>query len=677
MANLSSYPHYQINVEDRSIFEAIASEILPLHRPVYPMKCQKGPIGVPVWCPTITEARKVFGAETFNVLNSTYYSPSSEFLNNTFINNGAFIVRLADADVAETSWAILEVSSKPVDVVQYQKDANGNIIRDTEGDPVPEDDGGGGSVTEPGLELNWQVRTALEVGEDFDDLQIRTVVEGADTVTYYPIMSFKANSPGAWGNDTGFKFYMDIDENGEDKVARVNARYFSMSPVEKEYNASTVDPIRDKYNNIFNSFVLKPDTIDESIASFVSAKEVLENAYSEGDGLPYTIKVYAENAYTLGEAIKAVEVNRNGDNVGVDTWATEEITDGWMADIVSATDLENKPYDHVVIGTTGDVMTSAVVHYLAEGTDGDITDTAIEALYRNFLELDINPDIVDRARYPFTHLFDVGWSIDTKYAMCDFLAVRDDIKLVMSTQRVTDVGGEATLNTQAIDESIGSAVRSRALLIPESIIKGTECFRAMIFQQAGYVHSLYAGIIPATLWYAQKLALYHNVDYMKGAPEGLPFSDIDIFKEWNWTPSAESMRERSWNTGLNYFQYYNMTQLHYASLRTIYRYDTSVLTIDDFSNALIYTKHEIRQSWAVFAGVTRPAGVLRSQVTQDLSLRLDRLYNNRYTFTVTVYQTEEEAQLGYVHHVRVVITSPAQNRVWEVDLVCQRENFEG
>lgn len=675
MANLSSYPHYQINVEDRSIFEAVASEILPLHRPVYPMKCQKGPIGVPVWCPTIVEARQIFGAETFNVLNSTYYSTSSEYLNTTFVNNGAFIVRLADADVAETSWSILEVSSKPVDVVQYQKDANGNLLRDINGDPIPEEDGLGDPVSEPGLELNWHVRSVLVGGEDFDDLQERTVVEGADTVTYYPVMSFKAMSPGAWGNDTGFKFFMDLNENGEDKVARVSARYYSLAPVIKEFAASTVDPVRDKYNNIFNSFVLKPDVIDESIAKSVSAKEVLESAYDEGDGLPYIIKVYSTPVYNLGEAIRAVEVNRNGDNVGVDAWATEEITDGWMADIVSAKDLENKPYDHVIIGTTGDVMSSAVVHYLETGTDGDLTDTAIESLYRNFLELDINPDIVDRARYPFTHLFDVGWSIDTKYAMCDFLAVRDDIKLVMSTQRTTDVGGEATLNTQAIDESIGSAIRARALLIPESIIKGTECFRAMIFQQAGYTHGLFAGIVPATLWYATKLALYHNVDYMKGAPEGLPYSDIDIFKEWNWTPSAESMKERSWNTGLNYFQYYNMTQLHYASLRTVYRYDTSVLTIDDFSNALIYTKHEIRQSWAVFAGVTLSAGVLRSQITNDLTKRLDRVYNNRYTFTITVYQTEEEANLGYVHHIRVVLTSPANNRVWEVDLVCTRENF--
>jgi hypothetical protein len=230
------------------------------------------------------------------------------------------------------------------------------------------------------------------------------------------------------------------------------------------------------------------------------------------------------------------------------------------------------------------------------------------------------------------------------------------------------------LNDQATDESIGSALRARALLIPESIVKGTECFRAIIFQQAGYVNgSLYAGIVPSTLWYAKQLALYHNTTVMKGAPEGLPNSEIDIFKEWNWTPSADAMKERSWNTGLNYFQYFNMTQLHYASLRTVYRYDTSVLTIDDFSNAIIYTKHEVRQVWAIYAGVTLPAGVLRSQITDTLSKRLDRLYNGRYTFVVTVYQTEEEATLGYVHHVRIALSSPANNRVWDVDIVCTRQ----
>jgi hypothetical protein len=120
-----------------------------------------------------------------------------------------------------------------------------------------------------------------------------------------------------------------------------------------------------------------------------------------------------------------------------------------------------------------------------------------------------------------------------------------------------------------------------------------------------------------------------------------------------------------------------MTRLHFPALRSVYRYDTSVLAIDDFTNAMVYTKHEIRQSWAKFAGVTRPAGILQDQIEKDLSARLQRLYNNRYQFVITVYQTDEEKQLGYVHHVKVEVTSPGQNRVWDVDVVCKRENFEG
>ena len=664
MPTIKSYPHYRINVEDRSIFEPVVLDVLPIHRPVYPMKTQKGPIGVPVWCPTIAEARKVFGAETFNVLNSDYYSQSSEFLNQTFISNGAFIVRLADS-AATTAFSILEVSTVPVEVPQYDKDGFGNRVLDGNGDPIPSVDGDTNPIVETGLELVWTTRSVLANDEDFDNLQITTVDNAGDITTTYPIMAFKANSSGAWGNDSGYKIYFDIDDNEIDAVDRVDSIYINIAPIVKEFNASTVDPVRDKYSNVFNSFVFKPDTIDESVARRVSFKDVMEDAYDGDNPLPYTIDTYPDNIRILGESIAVVEVNR-----------TAEITSGWLANPFSLRDLEAKPYDHVVFGAGGTVMSSDVVQYLSTGDDGDTSDTAIEALYRNFLELDINPDIVDRARFPFTHLIDTGWGIETKYAMCDFLAVRDDVKVVVSTQRCTDVDGLAVYNDAAEDESVGSALRGRALLIPESIIKGTEAFRAIIFTQAGKPHGLYNQMIPAgTYWYAIKLALHHNKSYMDGAPEGLPNSEVDQLKEFNWTPSAESQRERTWNTGLNYFQHYSMNELHYAALRSIYRYDTSVLTTDDFGNCLIYTMHEIRQSWAVFAGVTRSAGVLHDQIVEDLTIRLDRLVNGRYPFEVTAYQTKEEKQLGYQHHVRVSYTAPGQNRVWDVDIICNRENF--
>lgn len=714
-----SYPHYEINVIDESIFTPVVSEFLPLHRPVYPMKTQRGPVGVPQWCPSIVEARRIFGEETFNEY-STYFSKDALFLNTTFPRNGAFIVRLADDATADNAWCILEVGAAAADVIQYQKDADGNRILDANGDPVPEDDGAGGDLTESGLELTWRIRTTLNTGEDFDNLVPYTVA-GPPDVTWYPWMTFKASTPGAWGNDAAFQLWYDDAENEIGKVDRAGALYFNFAPTMKEASGSGVDPIIDKYNNTFSSGVLKPDVIDESIAMRVSIGDILSNAYDPDSNkeLPYTIKVYSSSIEALGEAIIAVEVNR-----------TDMLDDGWYVNPVSLVDIDNKPYDHVVLSGTSLELVKDVNNYLASGVDGNITDPSIETLFVDFLELTMNPDIVDEARYPFTHLIDTGWTLQGgKYAMCDFLATRQDVKVVLSTQTTADIGTEYTVvdtgavageiddedligrkfsnvagevftgtdantpafigqtvtvhdvaayNDEATDNSVGAALRARALLIPESIIKGTGCCRASIFQQAGQLATgTYKGIVPATIWYAYKLADYHNTDRMSQAPEGLPNSRVDFFKSWNWAPSSDDQKRRSWDGGLNYFQYADRNKIHYASLHSVYVHDTSVLAIDDYTNAIVYTKHAMRLSWAKHTGLTLPASDLQALIQKDLSGRVRTIYNSRYNFTLSVYQTDQEQQLGYVDHVRLELVSPANHRVWAADLVAQREGFEG
>lgn len=718
-----SYPHYVINVIDESIYTPIVSEFLPLHRPVYAMKTQKGPIGIPQWCPSIVEARRIFGAETFNELNNTYFSKDALFLNNTFPNNGAFIVRLADEATADPAWCILEVGVTSADVIQYQKDAEGNWIRDAAGDPIPEDDPGnpGSPLTETGIELEWAIRTTLITGEDFDNLVPRTVA-GSPSTTWYPWMTFKSVSPGAWGNDTAFQLWYDTDDNEIGKVDRAASLYFNFAATQKEAQGSGVDPIHDKYNNTFNSGVLKPDVIDESIAMRVSLADVLETAFDPDSNvaLPYTIKVYSSNIETIGDAIRAVEVNR-----------VDMLDDAWYVNPVSITDLDGKPYDHVVFAGTSQPLVKDVNLYLVNGLDGNLTDPAIETLFVDFLELTMNPDIVDEARYPFTHIVDTGWALAGKYAMCDFMATREDVKVILSTQRVAELGttyvviadggtpiaGEIessdligrkistvagviyivtddnhasfvgttvtvhdlpAYNDEAIDNSVGAALRARALLIPESIIKGTGCCRATIFQQAGRLAvGNYKGIVPATIWIALKMSEYHNTDRMDDAPEGLPSSRVDVFKSWNWAPASADQKRRSWDGGLNYFQYADRNKIHYASLHSVYVHDTSVLAINDYTDAVIYTKHEMRKSWAKHAGLTLAVGELQELIQEDLSAAVAIVYNDRYTFNLEVYQTDEEANLGYVDHVRLELISPANHRVWNTDLVAKRQNFEG
>ena len=96
MAKVYTYPHWEISVIDRSIYTPLDTEILPLFRPIFFMKTQQGPAGVPVWCSSYTRAATVFGEGTFDD-STEYYSREALFLNSLFARQGAFIVRMADS----------------------------------------------------------------------------------------------------------------------------------------------------------------------------------------------------------------------------------------------------------------------------------------------------------------------------------------------------------------------------------------------------------------------------------------------------------------------------------------------------------------------------------------------------------------------------------------------------
>ena len=118
-----------------------------------------------------------------------------------------------------------------------------------------------------------------------------------------------------------------------------------------------------------------------------------------------------------------------------------------------------------------------------------------------------------------------------------------------------------------------------------------------------------------------------------------------------------------------------MTRLFYPSLRTVYRAATSVLVDEWFVAAVVYTKYVCRRAWATFSGRNDSAAVLQGAIKTYLDKELKALYNGKYTFDVTVYQTAEEQQLGYIQHVKLSITAPATMRVLDVDIEVNRENF--
>ena len=730
MSMVAPYPHVEIDVEDKSIYIPVNEDILPLHRPLYIMRTQKGPVGVPVWCESYTRAKKIFGSNTFNQ-RSKYFSPASYFLLQQLQSNGAFIMRAGD-DTADSARVFVELGVQAVDAVpQYERDAYGKFVYDEEGKKIAIES----ATATAGYKLIWRaVSTPADINS-IDDGAWEDLGPAQDpsdkTITWYPMFSFLASNAGAWGNAFGFKLCFSNKDNSGDFIVRNGSVAYQIAPVELEEGNSTPTVIYDKYNNPAVSGVVKPDTIDSISGVDISFNKKLAASYSDGYELPLSIYYYSDSFKTVGDMIMKAEVAAKdaiaanygnvvdvdgrlgvdgtvvtfvedllGVTIGEGGVTAESIADdingadaafGFMANLMTCIDRDKRGYFASYVVATSDEgapagcidMDADATVYMMGGTDGNDADPFIEEYTRKYLTAAANNNheyLIDYFRMPFNCVIDSGWSIATKKAYLEFMDVRDDLKVYLGTQQswlINSVGKlvRPPVNTKYEDESIGAGLRTHAWLMRESIAKGTECCRATIFLHAGRTAD-YDVWLPGTLWIAKKLAEYCNRDFMNKEPKELPNSAVECWKDLSWVASSEDTKSRNWNAGLNYVQYYSMTGLHYASVRSVYKYDTSVLVDDMFVNAITWMKHIVRRSWARFAGATRPVAELQQAITEDLTSRLAYMINGKYEFTVDVYQTDEDKKLGYVQHVDITVTSPATNRVWLVNIICKREGFE-
>ncbi len=716
MASVRPYPHYEINVIDNSIATVAYEEILPVHRPLWPMRAQEGPVAFPTWCGTYLQAKNLFGEQTFKA-SSKYFSKQAAFLLDTLTFNGAFICRIADSN-ASSAIAILEAHVETISsadaatkgIVQYELDENGARILDEEGNYVPKMNGDT-PVKEAGVRITYKLRYSLQGSEEsLEDLSPYTSTTGAHV---YPLFAFAASYVGEYGNDLAFSFSYKKSENTEGDVKYYKSVFYTFTPARREYASTTVKPHRDKYGRLFVSFASNPKAIDQDTGLIYSMENICNRAY-EADGyvLPYTIYTFEDNFAAIGNQIIQAEIAAgNYAGLGCDLAAYDEdglivVTEdpdthemsysvdssklniaavGHMINVISGINLKKNFFAHVEIDTTSSgavVLADDSVLYLRNGSDGNsISDATVMEGIRALCDKSLQPMIVDKARFPFTHMYDVGYDMKTKYALLEFLDVRDDIGVSLSTQVLLDNGDGRSLdlNDQAEDEANGEALRAYALLMRESVLMGTDCCRAAVYCHAGYLAGgNYLEPMPFTYWDAHQHAMYGRTQYMSAIePRGLPLAYNELFKvkSLKWTNYDPEGQSRVWDSGLNYVQYADMSRIHFPALRTVYRAETSVLVDQWFVDAVIYTKHVVRKAWAKFSGRNDSTVVLQGAIRNYLNSELTKLYAGKYTFTVTVYQTEDEVLLGYVQHVKIAITSGAQFRVLVVDIECNREGF--
>lgn len=666
---LNSFPHYRINVQDKNIYIPLYREELPLHRPVFFGRAQKGPLGIPVWLGSYDYALSVVGQGTFDKY-SKYYSRESVYMQHAFERQGVFFVRLAP-ETAKSSSVLLSCQVVAADVIQYQKDEYGQFIKDADGNKLPKLDATSGDpIKEPGYKLKW-IKSAIAADQDINTIKPATVIANGVTTQTFPILAHRALYPGEYGDGLGFKLHFDPDNMDKAQVSRIGALMYRYYVIQKTYGQDTVSPVRTAYGDSFVLTTMKPDAIDKNLDKNYALTYVLDELFWSSSlqvtKLPFAVHTYDNYFKIISEAILAAEP------------ALGEVNP-FMIDIFTGKDSTGSFLDHVEIVTdindaNNVVLNENYIIYLSGGDDGDITDASIETLTKQYMMDDVFPEIVDSARYPFTHIYDTGVVLDTKKTYLTFLGVRDDIKVVLGTQDCS----RDRMNTKDEDMSVGMSLHSAALLQPESMIHGTECCRVEIYQQAGFLadNTRYEGFMSTTLDALVKRCRYQSKAYIDGMPKGLPNSAVTLFRvpKMNWFPCKVDHKQDSWDYGLNYCQYYDRYRIHYPDIRTVYRYDTSVLSSAIFTDAVVYTKHIVRYNWAVHAGKELPFELLASAAKKTTLRDMEAMLNGTYGVSVDFYRTDEEAKIGYITHGTVNLIGHAPNRIWDVDIVCYRSGY--
>ena len=905
-----TYPLYEVNVIDKSIYRFTTDEVLPVHRAVWVLPTEKGPVGEPIWVKTKKQFDRIFGKQTLALYSSKYKSTASFWLYNLLQKNGQFIVR-ALPESAKRATAIVEArvieTENGMPKFLHEKEENGVLLRDIAtvtasstarfkgkkggsdvDDPynpnniqdysdfgkyaievdsvtavdvvtvyrdkygyvkhysVTKSNGGDttttwyeiatdGSVTlrtdtsEPAhtnlteetlyyhtvkpktqksLRIAFTVRPAnddeLAYFMDPDSAPLpstlkvvdestaaKTLTDGSSMIVY-PLFAIAANYEGGYGDDYAFRLFSAKNMNNAENVAWFRSVFNNFGAYHREFNTSTTDPIKSKYNKNYVTFASDPAAVDRETRVKKSMEAVIEKSYDssndDSDEFPFFIYSIEDNLRLIGERIIEVE-NFDAVNLGLESineftatdceefmnfvggkpgdrdpstgkcaWKSRAATHDWgkagfMVDVIGGTSPSGRPYPHVQYAngqryttnefvivetenvkanlengeyrvaspeadefssdwteTGGEDISLVALNqneniYLMDGSDGLGDDSPWDnngyakskfmdkAMY-DFVTLKMNDHIMDKFRYPITHLYDLGYSMTTKFAMEDFCDYRDDVGVSLSTQVLLSsewalgIGRTPKINDMEEDITNGLALRERAMLMRESVLHDTDTMRISIYTQTGrpvdatlVVNGVaestpVSEAVPFTFWDAMQHAQYGNKPYMSVTePRGWPEAKNDLFRAWKWTPYRERMKEETWNTGLNYCQYGSMTQIFYPSLRTVYRYDTSILSDQWDVDALIYTKHECRKAWARFVGRNDRRAVLQDGIKKYLEDHLSALYSGKYLFDVTVYQTEEEQKRGYIQHVRLRITFPATLRQIIFDVEVYREGY--
>lgn len=645
-------------------------EPIPQHLAKFYIYAKKGPT-----TPQLVSGAartQMYGEDSFD-LRKKWANHSTLFAN--LINaegNAQMIERVVPDDAGPEANMLLSMDVLPTQLPLYLRNSDGSIQLDTNGLPVVD-----GTTTIDGHKVKWVLSTISDLAgmENFGQATIspgdQTNPDTGLQSQRYPILQFKASSRGAFGNDAGIRLWapnVNSPSGISQKLMSVEKCYpFLISMIRRPDANSSPVVVDTTFGEPYLVTTFKPGVIDPTSDKQLYIGDMLLDSYQNVDDPKYpplfgdfsSMAVYDDNIATLLSMFYATELPHI-DSFSDFTGAADE---QYLFNFMNGQSSQGVPYHsfEMVTAANSTRMSEYSNIFAMSGSDGTLSDELHANLVLNKVTeyADTNSQLQDIAVHVESIMYDSGYPLATKYALCSFIAERKDTFVVLSTHDVND-----RVLSASEEHSLAIALRTRLQMYPESDYYGTPVMRGMIVGRSGKLrNSQYSKRVPLTAEVAIKSARYmgagegrwKNGYHFDGAPGSIVdyISDVSI----KFTPATA--RNKDWDVGLNWVQSYDRRSLFFPALKTVYTDDTSVLNSYFTALAIGQLNKVAHEAWREFSGVSHLTNAQLVQRVNDFVVsRTQGRFDDRYVIVPEAFFSESDTLRGYSWTLPIKIYSP-------------------
>ncbi len=646
---------------------------VPQHCPKFYFYAQKGPI-----TPVLTGGNNmvnIYGKDSFD-LRKKYANHATVFINGVNATGNLMMMqRLVPDDAGPNATINLSLDVLPTTVNQYQRNSDGSIYLSSVGQPVV-------TGTTTGFKIKW-VLSYNAASAPLGTLAVNTGTQTDPTTgltsQLYPIFQFEVGSPGNYGNNCAIRLWAPTlisDPDMDTNILINNRAYPIYLSVYKRPNSRTaptaVETLTgdDRVTSVYAPGII--DSLTDQLIyvqdNFIQSYQSLNNPnqpVTYGDfGSMYT---YQSNIDTLLTQFFNTEVPF----ITTYTDFTSNPEDMYMFNMISGLNSNGAPYTTLQLVDDSDSvrLTNYANVYAQGGSDGTMSDPLFDQLVQQAVSDYGNPNspLLDLATNVESIMYDSGFSLATKQAMTNFIAIRKDTFLCLSTFTSFNDGGQQL--TESEENSIAIALRTQLQMYPESSYFGTPVMRAMIVGRNGkLLNSPWTNRVPLLYEVAVKSARY------MGAADGAwtsgfdfdmaPGNVINSMYDINITFVSAQNRNNDWDVGLNWVQAFDIQSYFFPALKTVYDNDTSVLNSYFTALAIGQLNKVAHSAWRQFTGVSHLDNAeLADAVNQFVNDNTQGRFDERFVIVPDTLFTEMDILRGYSWTLPIKIYAPNMKTV--------------